>query len=445
MAFAIDPQMAALLAMRAGGNIMQAANTPGATLGGSLGAGFQSFPADLLTFHRAAAQKKLQDLRMKQAENELVRSARIQKARESIGTSLAKSFIPKSKTLTTPGGQKVEAPGAYEDIPEDKKAMIDALVSGDTQSLNFLTQRENLQAENARAAEQQQYQRQQDLIQNALAAGRYGLEQQRVGIQAKSAELAANKKSYSSPFNVMGQDGQVTGAVLDKNTGDLHTIQGQVIPKNAFSLDVGPDGTVRMTQGAPGVGLTSTDRSKINKQVVDTSISIDTLDRLEKSTRPEFFELETKLAQGGQNLLASLGIQSPNQLLAQRDNWRGTAKRNISEIVKAFSGAQVTDSERRWIEDFAGSPDKWFSNPQTFKTNLITMKYQLKRINDRWKDAMQSGSPKQFVETNPLEKYNSVTMRGDELYEIYTKAVGLDPQQAQQAVFKDLEREGWYQ
>jgi hypothetical protein len=428
MTFQIDPQMAALLAINAGGRILSSANRPGGTLGGALGAGLQGVPQELMVFHNAAAQKKMRELQMQQLQNELKQQAAIQQQRNQLATQYEQSRIPTAVKKQTPEGE-VQVPGGYFDIPEQDRALAGALRTGDTTGYELLQGQQRSQL----AGQQQAFDQQLELA-------KLGLQEEKQASDQQIAQARLGQRDYGAPVNIRNpQTGEIESFLYDKKTGDLKGIGGQVIPKNAFNLEVGPDGQLSFSQGGVG-GFSKSKQSDLNEQQLNTSASVETVDRILRSTDDRFFTLGTRAGSIARDTLESLGIDSPDEFLAVRNNWLSGVKQNIAQMVKAMSGAQVTDKEREFILDFSGNPDKWINSGKTFRAKLIQTKYMFLRQQMRTQAALERGRADEFTQ---LDAQTQMGIRGDELTELFLSE-GLSEQEAVQRARAQLQAEGYY-
>lgn len=130
-----------------------------------------------------------------------------------------------------------------------------------------------------------------------------------------------------------------------------------ISPPTGMSVEVGPDGTMKLVQGAGVGGMTNTTKSKIEGKQFDTGERLTRLQDLQSKYRPEYQQVGEKFSQYVTairekvsdvpflNKLVGEASQEEKTALAEYTKYRQSAFNDLAQILKEMSGGAVTPSE----------------------------------------------------------------------------------------------------
>lgn len=153
------------------------------------------------------------------------------------------------------------------------------------------------------------------------------------------------------------------------------------VAPSSMDLEVGPSGGVRFRTGSPGGGssgggLTTTNETVVQREILDIGDNIANLYRLKSNFKPEYQTLGARGKNWWNQIRARAGADltdDDRRGVEEFATYRANATRLISIVMNQLSGAAVNEHEQERMEGFipvAGTGVFDGDDPVTFKAKL---------------------------------------------------------------------------
>ena len=190
-------------------------------------------------------------------------------------------------------------------------------------------------------------------------------------------------------------------------------IGGDKAPAKGMSFQTNPDGTVSFSEGGD---LTKPTENKIQEGALNAMGTLDRLNAIDQSYKPEYQQYGTKLAMGFSSLkdkLTGLPAGPERDKLAEYTSFRTNAATNLSQTLHELSGAAVSPNEGKRIG--ATMPDPDGDSPTQFeaKTKQASKLQRLALARYQW--AMKNGVSQPWTKMSLEDTEGMIEKRGAEL------------------------------
>jgi hypothetical protein len=159
-------------------------------------------------------------------------------------------------------------------------------------------------------------------------------------------------------------------AMIDPYTGKITGRIGGVKPPSGFGVEIGPDGTVRLTQGA-GATLEKGTKKDLEGDVLSLTDQVSMLDQAAATFNPELLTagaaVEAYLYSLGAKANPDMLSQDQKELLVERTRFIRGIQQGFSTLLNQLSGAAVSNFELGNARKYSVNPN---DDPVTFEAKL---------------------------------------------------------------------------
>jgi len=217
------------------------------------------------------------------------------------------------------------------------------------------------------------------------------------------------------------------------------------VPKSGLKLTTNPDGSIELVQGAGLPGPNSVAKpvqSKIDESLLDLQSRSDRLNLVAAQYKPEYLQMPAQVTNWATAQLERFGLeQGPQakQRLTEYTKFRSDAANELTQTLKAMSGAAVTPQEAERLLKAIGNVDE--DSPTQFKAKLDSTIRYVNLAKARLRHVKNNGLGEKGLTDIPLDNMqNIINQKGDELNKQF-RANGYDDVQAVEQTKRALRQE----
>lgn len=204
-----------------------------------------------------------------------------------------------------------------------------------------------------------------------LAAQRAANQKARIDALNAAAAYAKATKGEKPTLRMVPVDGGGEQlAMIDPYTGEITGRVGGVKPPSGFGVEIGPDGTVRFTQGA-GATLEKGTKKDLEADVLSLTDQVSMLDQAAATFNPELLTagaaVEAYLYSLGAKANPDMLSQDQKELLVERTRFIRGIQQGFSTLLNQLSGAAVSNFELGNARKYSVNPN---DDPVTFEAKL---------------------------------------------------------------------------
>lgn len=218
-------------------------------------------------------------------------------------------------------------------------------------------------------------------------------------------------------------------------------------PKSGLKLTANKDGTVEFVQGA-GAGMPDPNstakpvQGDIDKSLVDLTARSDRLGLIQSQFRPEYFQYQTQIKNWGTGQAEKLGMNvapETKAALANFTQFRADASNELSQTLKAMSGAAITPQEAERLMKSLGDVDA--DSPTQFKAKLDSTVRYVALAKARLRHIKNNGAGDKGLAEIPLDNMTNIIKGRESALADQYRARGFRDNQLIDAVARDLRQE----
>jgi len=189
-------------------------------------------------------------------------------------------------------------------------------------------------------------------------------------LQAMTAYAKATRGEKPAMKMLPVEGGGTQLAMIDPYTGDILQKIGGVKPPSGFGVEILPDGTTRITQGAGG-GLEKGTKKDLESDISNLTGQISMLDQAAATFDPELLtygaELEALTGQKLAKIDPTLLSADQKDRLTRRTQFIRGVQQTFSTLLNQLSGAAVSNFELGNARKYSINPN---DDPVTFEAKL---------------------------------------------------------------------------
>jgi len=204
-----------------------------------------------------------------------------------------------------------------------------------------------------------------------MAAQKAAAQKARIDALNAAAAYAKATKGEKPTLRMVPVDGGGEQlAMIDPYTGKITGRIGGVKPPSGFGVEIGPDGTVRFTQGA-GAGLEKGTKKDIEGDIVTLSNQISMLDQASATYDPTLLTYGAELENLFGTTLAKINPDAlsadQKERLGRRTQFIRGIQQTFSTLLNELSGAAVSNFELGNARKYSVNPN---DDPISFEAKL---------------------------------------------------------------------------